>query len=150
MRKTEAAVRTAIYRFAKRNTFYIIAENLRATAFGHTLVLISTWPMRKQVGGRHGPPRDGLSQGKCRFAAYRGSSPLHPNRQPSSFRGCYCSVLEVDKIASTERSKADGRIIIPLCETAEEVRLASTLRHEFRNRPDTLSASRNLLVLLAD
>jgi hypothetical protein len=50
----------------------------------------------------------------------------------------YCSVLELDKIASSEHSKADGRIIIPLCESAEEVYLASHFAGEFRDRLDTV------------
>jgi hypothetical protein len=50
----------------------------------------------------------------------------------------YCGVLELDKIASSERGKADGRIIIPLCETAEEVHLASHFATDFKNHRNVL------------
>jgi hypothetical protein len=39
------------------------------------------------------------------------------------FEVTYCSVLEIERIASAELRNADGRIVIPLCETAEEVHL---------------------------
>lgn len=54
------------------------------------------------------------------------------------FEVVYCSLFELGKAASTARDKADGRIIIPLCETAEEAHLARRYAQEFRNRPDTI------------
>lgn len=54
------------------------------------------------------------------------------------FEVVYCSLFELDKTASTAGKKADGRIIIPLCETAEEARLARSYAEEFRNHPATI------------
>lgn len=54
------------------------------------------------------------------------------------FEVLYCSLLELDKVASSEDSRADGRIIIPLCESAEEVYLAARFATDLRDRPDTV------------
>ena len=54
------------------------------------------------------------------------------------FEIAYCSILEVEKIASAEIRNADGRIIIPLCETAEEVHLAEQFATNFFDHPQVI------------
>jgi hypothetical protein len=54
------------------------------------------------------------------------------------FEVVYCSVLELEKISTSEVTKSDGRIIVPLCETTEERNLATLYAKEFRSRVDTL------------
>ena len=43
------------------------------------------------------------------------------------FDVAYCTLAELDKIAPEPAPSADGRILIPLCETQEEVHLATLL-----------------------
>lgn len=52
------------------------------------------------------------------------------------FKVVYCGVVEVEKIASAETRNADGRIIIPLCETAEEVHLVEQFAANFLDHPE--------------
>ena len=54
------------------------------------------------------------------------------------FDVAYCTLAELDKIASEPVPSADGRILIPLCETQEEVNLATSFAREFKGRPETL------------
>lgn len=54
------------------------------------------------------------------------------------FNVAYCTLAELDKTASGPVSSADGRILIPLCETQEEVHLATTFVRGFKGRPETL------------
>jgi hypothetical protein len=54
------------------------------------------------------------------------------------FDVAYCTLAELDKIAPEPAPSADGRILIPLCETQEEVHLATTFARGFKERPETL------------
>jgi hypothetical protein len=50
----------------------------------------------------------------------------------------YCSLQELENIATAETTSADGRIIIPLCETSEDVKAATVFARRFAGRLDTL------------
>ena len=50
----------------------------------------------------------------------------------------YCGVLELERVASSAAGKSDGRIIIPLCETPEEVHLVERFATNFLNRPEVV------------
>jgi hypothetical protein len=50
----------------------------------------------------------------------------------------YCGLTDLDRPAAQPAGTADGRIIIPLCETPEEVQLATKFALAFADRPDTL------------
>ena len=54
------------------------------------------------------------------------------------FEVAYCGVLELDRVASSGVGKSDGRIIIPLCETAEEVHLVQQFASAFVDRPEVI------------
>jgi hypothetical protein len=50
----------------------------------------------------------------------------------------YCSSTELPILAPSAAPNADGRILIPLCETQEEVQFATDFARSFIDRPDTL------------
>ena len=50
----------------------------------------------------------------------------------------YCGLTDLERITAQPTEIADGRIIIPLCETPEEVQLATMFALAFAERPDTL------------
>jgi len=54
------------------------------------------------------------------------------------FDVAYCTLAELDKTASDLAPPADGRILIPLCETQEDVQLATTFARAFKGRPERL------------
>jgi hypothetical protein len=55
------------------------------------------------------------------------------------FEVVYCTTSELERTVAQSASSADGRIIIPLCETAEEVAQVSKLA-------DTITNQKNLLI----
>ena len=54
------------------------------------------------------------------------------------FQVVYCGVDRLQSVADAAKEKADGRIIIPLCETSEEQKLAIEFAQNFTDYPDTL------------
>lgn len=54
------------------------------------------------------------------------------------FEVIYCSVLELEKVVSAEQNNSDGRIIIPLCETAAQVQAAAKFVSENKGCPNTV------------
>lgn len=54
------------------------------------------------------------------------------------FEVAYCTLGDLETTASTTAQATDGRIIVPLCETQEEVQLATEFARSFRERRDTL------------
>lgn len=50
----------------------------------------------------------------------------------------YCSVSELEVVANLSLSHADGRLIIPLCENAEERALAETFAKKHKQGPTTI------------
>ena len=54
------------------------------------------------------------------------------------FNVAYCGIAQLESVASAPEENADGRIIIPLCETREEQELATKFARNFVGHPDTL------------
>lgn len=54
------------------------------------------------------------------------------------FTVAYCGIVQLESAASAPKENADGRIIIPLCETPEEQELATKFARSFVGHPDTL------------
>ena len=54
------------------------------------------------------------------------------------FNVAYCGIAQLESVASAPKENADGRIIIPLCETPEEQELATKFARNFVGHPDTL------------
>lgn len=50
----------------------------------------------------------------------------------------YCGIVQLESVASAAKENADGRIIIPLCETPEEQELATMFARNFVDHPGTL------------
>lgn len=50
----------------------------------------------------------------------------------------YCGIAQLGSVANAPKESADGRIIIPLCETPEEQELATKFAQIFLGHPDTL------------
>lgn len=50
----------------------------------------------------------------------------------------YCATTELESAATAPCTECDGRIIVPLCETAEEVQAATTFATSLTKRRDTL------------
>jgi hypothetical protein len=50
----------------------------------------------------------------------------------------YCSLPELETLASSELARSDGRIIVPLVETPEQVQIALQFAMSFTQREDTL------------
>jgi hypothetical protein len=50
----------------------------------------------------------------------------------------YCGLVELEKMANEPCCESDGRIIVPLCETLEEVHAATEFARSFTERLDTL------------
>lgn len=50
----------------------------------------------------------------------------------------YCSLIELEALATSPLEHSDGRIIVPLIETAEEAQLALQFAKSFQERKDTL------------
>jgi hypothetical protein len=54
------------------------------------------------------------------------------------FEVVYCNLLEMEQVAKSPLGQADARILIPLCETAEEAQAATEFARAFQNAPETL------------
>ncbi len=54
------------------------------------------------------------------------------------FEVLYCGIAELESVVNGPCANSDGRIVIPLCETLEEVNLAITFARSFTKRHDTL------------
>lgn len=54
------------------------------------------------------------------------------------FNVLYCGIGELEKVANDPCTNCDGRVVIPLCETLEEVNAATAFARSFTKRPDTL------------
>ena len=54
------------------------------------------------------------------------------------FNVAYCGIAQLQSVASAPKENADGRIIIPLCETPEEQELATKFARGFVGYPETL------------
>jgi len=64
------------------------------------------------------------------------------------FNVSYCSLIDLQKTVETPTEKADGHIIIPLCESQEEVNLASAFATK-KHRPEVLIGITDPLASLA-
>ena len=54
------------------------------------------------------------------------------------FEVAYCGILQLESIADASHDTADGRVIIPLCETPTEQELAIKFALNYPGHPDTL------------
>jgi hypothetical protein len=54
------------------------------------------------------------------------------------FNVAYCGLAQLESVANAPNETADGRIIIPLCETRKEQDLATKFARSFLGHPDTL------------
>lgn len=50
----------------------------------------------------------------------------------------YCGLIQLESVAKAPRGNADGRIVVPLCETPEEKEAAIALARQFIGHPDIL------------
>lgn len=54
------------------------------------------------------------------------------------FEVAYCEIAEFSSILENSAGSADGRIVIPLCETVEEMQAAAKIARSVQNAPDLL------------
>jgi hypothetical protein len=137
--ESESAVRTVIHRLHKeKHVLYHRGKSGGYCVWSHTSVNLDA--VYEEAGRVVGMARRVTGLIKERVD----SRPIVARRHYIQtgnlrhFEVLYCSVLELDKIATSEGGKADGRIIIPLCESAEEVHLVSRFATDFRDRLDTI------------
>jgi hypothetical protein len=136
--QTEQDAKSALQRLRSRNVLYSRGAASAYYLWSHTsLDLDAAYETAKRaVGSQH--------RVAARIKDRLQSRPIVARRhyiQTGNLRHfdvLYCGIAELEKVANDPAQNCDGRIVIPLCETLEEVSAATTLARSFTKRPDTL------------
>jgi hypothetical protein len=137
--KKEAQVREAIHRLNKhRHVLYLRGRAGGYFLWAHTSVNLEA---AYEEAGRAVAHQQRVSQ---RVKEYLDNRPIVARRhyiQTGNLRHFnveYCSLPELETVASSTADHADGRVVIPLVETLEEARLALGFAKSFATRVDTI------------
>ena len=135
----ESRVRQAVQRLNKdRHVLYLRGRSGGYFLWSHTSVNLEA---AYEEAGRAVSHQQRVSQ---RVKEYLDNRPIVARRhyiQTGNLRHFdvqYCSLPELETLASSALDRADGRVIIPLVETPEEVQLALSFCKSFTSRADTL------------
>lgn len=135
----EVAVRKTIQRLCKdRHVLYQRGRSGSYFLWSHTSVNLEA---AYEEAGRAVAHQKSVAQ---RVKDYLDNRPIVARRhyiQTGNLRHFdiqYCSLPELESLASSELERSDGRIIVPLVETPEQAALALQFATSFKNRSDTL------------
>lgn len=135
----ESKVREAVHHLNKdRHVLYLRGRSGGYFLWSHTSVNLEA---AYEEAGRAVGHQQRVSQ---RVKEYLDNRPIVARRhyiQTGNLRHFeveYCSLPELEALASSPADRADGRVLIPLVETPEEVQLALTFAKSFSSRADTL------------
>ena len=134
-----ADVRQALHRLHKeRHVLYLRGRAGGYCLWSHTSINLD---LVYEQANRSAMPNQRVAS---RISSFLDSRPIVARRhyiQTGNLR-CfdivYCDLSELESEANAELNGADGRIIIPLCETPEELIVARKFARAFTDRPDTL------------